>query len=129
MTDTEETVSEVPEKKAAETDAEATERRAAELRALMSEHREGVARAHRDFPVPSVTRRSVRFTRLTREQQITYNMRRKRIDGLNDRYAAAVSAACRRHRAENPTHEAQRSAARIAVAKAAEIRKGQGRSR
>ena len=78
-----------------ETGDQTAERHASELTALASDHRGLVAATHELHSVPMI-----KFSRLTREQKIAYNMRRGRINELNRTYYRRVTETCTRHQAE-----------------------------
>jgi hypothetical protein len=117
-----------------ETDAEAAARRKSDLGALIAGHVAEVAVAHATFPTRLVSDRGRgagagrrRFTAMPTDERQRYNAKLGVVGALNVKYHDAVRAACERHRAEDPVHEAQRVAGRAALRAADAIREEQRR--
>ena len=87
-----------PPEKPVEADKNKSERRSAELGALLDEHKRLVQKAHNDHPT-----RPIKFTKMTKDEQRHWNMKRGFIDKTNRVYNQAVRDACERHRAEEAT--------------------------
>lgn len=79
-----------------DTDETRAERQAKELRAHLDEHLDAVKRIHEQHPTPAV-----KFTRMTREEQIRFRSKQEGLIKANKKYTQNIKRTCAQHRDDN----------------------------